>query len=79
MTNKNNGYNEPKNLIVIVTPFDALTLYSALEYVEDKKGISRSLGQAIQEFKKQIEKHITNEQVEDAHAEFATRNLIGTY
>ncbi len=76
---KLNGYKEPKNLVVILDPFNALTIYSALEYVEDRKQISKSLKDAIGNFKKQIETHISDGQVEDAHAEFATRHLIGKY
>lgn len=78
-TETKEGYKEPKNLIVILDPFDALTIYSALEYVEDKKQISNSLQAAIGKFKKQIETHITDEQVNDAHAEFEVRHLLGKY
>ena len=70
---------DAKNLIYIIKPFDALTIYSALEYVEDHKEISKSLKGSIQEFKKQTEKHITDEQINDAKAEFSVRNLLNNY
>jgi hypothetical protein len=76
---KKEGYKEPKNLILIFNPFEALTIYSALEYIEDRKDIKKSLKESIRAYKKQIEDHITNEQIEDAHAEFATRHLLGKY
>ena len=72
-------YKEPRNLVYIFTPFDALTIYSALEYVEERKGISKSLKDAIQAFKRQTNAHITEEQIDDAKAEFEVRHLLGKY
>lgn len=68
-----------KNLILIVNPFDALNIFTALEYMEERKKISRSLRGSIQEYKKQINDQITNEQIDDANAEFAVRKLLGNY
>jgi hypothetical protein len=76
---KKQGYQEPQNLIYIINPFDALTIYSALEYVEERKGISRSLKEAIQLFKNQTNSHITDEQINDAKAEFEVRVLLDKY
>jgi len=76
---ENKAYKEPKNLVVILNPFDALNIYSVLEYVEERKQISESLKQSIRAYKKQIETHISDEQVDDAHAEFEVRHLLGKY
>jgi hypothetical protein len=71
--------NETKNVVLILSPFNALTLFAALEVAQEKKNVTRSLYEAIEQFKEQINKHVTTDQVDDAEAEFAVRVLIGTY
>ena len=71
--------NETKNVVLILSPFNALTILAALEVVQENKEITRSLFESIEQFTKQINEHVTTEQVDDAEAEFAVRVLIGTY
>lgn len=71
--------NETKNVVLILSPFNALTILAALEVVQGKKDVTRSLFESIEQFTKQINEHVTTEQVDDAEAEFAVRVLIGTY
>jgi hypothetical protein len=71
--------NQPKNVILILSPFDALNILATLEAIQERNGISNALNSTINEYIKQINKQVTNDQVEDAEAEFALRNLIGTY
>jgi hypothetical protein len=71
--------NQPKNVILILSPFDALNILATLEAIQERNGISNALNSTINEYIKQINKQVTNDQVEDAEAEFALRNLLGTY
>ena len=71
--------NETKNVVLILSPFNALTILAALEVVQENKEVTRSLFESIEQFTKQINEHVTTEQVDDAEAEFAVRVLIGTY
>jgi hypothetical protein len=71
--------NQPKNVILILSPFDALNILASLEVIQEQKGISKALNATIDEYIKQINTQVTNDQVEDAEAEFALRNLLGTY
>jgi hypothetical protein len=71
--------NETKNVVLILSPFNALTILAALEVVQGKKDVTRSLFESIEQFTKQINEHVTTEQVDDAEAELAVRVLIGTY
>ena len=71
--------NQPKNVVLILSPFDALNILAALEVIQERKGISNALNSTIDEYIKQINLQVTNDQVEDAEAEFALRNLLGTY
>ena len=71
--------NETKNVVLILSPFYALTILAALEVVQENKEVTRSLFESIEQFTKQINEHVTTEQVDDAQAEFAVRVLIGTY
>lgn len=73
------SYQEPKNVVFILSPFEALTLLATLETIQDRKDVKRSLFEAIDEFKKQINEHVTNEQVDDAQAELAMRILTDSY
>ena len=76
---KLNNSTNPKKIIFIIDPFDALNILTALEFVEERKKTSRSLRDSIREYKKQINDQITNEQIDDANAEFAVRKLLGNY
>ena len=68
------------SVIIVIKPFVALTLFAALETVEQKTiDLPRSLFDSIQEYKTQINKQITTAQVNDAEAELALRQLLGTY
>ena len=71
--------NETKNVVLILSPFNALTLLATLEVVQEKKHVTQSLFEAIEQFKEQINKHVTTDQVDDAQAELAVKMLIGTY
>lgn len=68
-----------KKIVLLIDPFDALTILSGLEYLEENKQIARSLRASIAEFRGQIEDQITNDQIDDANAEFAVRKLLGNY
>lgn len=68
-----------KNAILILTPFQALEIYAALELLEDQKNTTRALQKAIWEYKKQINEHLTDEQLDDAEAERSVLMLLGKY
>ena len=72
-------FNQPKNVVLILSPFDALNIFATLETIQERKELSRAINETINEYKKQINKQVTNDQVDDAEAEFALRNLLGTY
>ena len=76
---ENKKSQEPRDLIFIISPFDALSIYSALEFVEEKQKISKSLKDSIKTYKRQLNRVISDEQIDDALAEFAVRNLLGKY
>lgn len=71
--------SDAKKIILIIEPFDALTLLTGLEYLEENKTIARSLRASIAEYRAQIEDQITHGQIDDANAEFATRKLLDIY
>jgi hypothetical protein len=72
-------FEETKNVVLILTPFDALTLLATLDTIQERKDVKRSLFESIGEFKKQVNEHVTTDQVDDAQAELAMRILTGTY
>lgn len=72
-------YKEPKNVVLILSPFDALTILATLETIQERKDVKRSLFESIDEFRKQINQQVTTDQVDDANAELAMRILTGTY
>ena len=71
--------DETKNVVFILTPFEALTLLATLDTIQERKDVKRSLFESIDEFKKQVNEHVTTDQVDDAQAELAMRILTGTY
>ena len=68
-----------KNAILILTPFQALEIYAALELLEDQKNTTRALQKSIWQYKKQINEHLTEEQLDDAEAERSVLMLLGKY
>lgn len=70
---------QTKNVILILTPLEALEILAALEVLEEKKIVTRALKKAINTYKQQIMDHLTDDQLDDAEAERQVLLLLGKY
>ena len=70
---------QTKNVILILTPWEALEILAALEVLDEKKIVTIALKKGINTYKQQIIDHLTDDQLDDAEAERQVLLLLGKY
>lgn len=75
-----NGKHEAPNAVIILSPYDALNVYSLIEKCEEINGrliaISPDILESLNNYKEQIKNNLSSLQIEDATAEQCAKNLI---